>query len=234
MANEQFGFVFAISFIIIFAGLLVAVPAGLQGQGATPNIVIPVDPNLFTDFTTTEDYQESDFLAGVGYDYYSYDNFGGYDWEIDYASNTFILGAKVYWGGFLWLGAMDYVEWINSDGTNLGTYITFTDIDTDQVDGSVRYNLIFHTSGADAGGFIFYYNSTAYSDAATAWAADGLYLVHGFGITANTNIASLLVGLLFLQLPDIPVLLNLVIATVIWASVVYILWYIIKEMIPFL
>ena len=44
--SEYKGFVFAIIFIIIFAGLLASVPVDLQGQGTDPDILTPVDPAL--------------------------------------------------------------------------------------------------------------------------------------------------------------------------------------------
>jgi hypothetical protein len=60
-------------------------------------------------------------------------------------------------------------------------------------------------------------------------------MLHGVGIdaTAAMDIAQLLLGLLFLQLPDVPVLVNVLIAVPIWASVVYLIWFVIKETLPF-
>jgi len=237
LANEHYGFVVAVSFIIIFTGLVVAIPSDLQGLEDTVDIVIPVDPSLVTDFTDYEDFQKSDFSGVTGL-YYWYDGNSdsmGYDFECDYysGSNYFWVGAKVYWGGFLWLGAYDSVVW-KSDNNTIYTTITFDDIDNDATDGSVRYELTFSGSGKSAGAFIFYYNTTTYSDASSAWTADALFLVHGIGFTANNDIASLLIGLLFLQLPDVPPMINLLLATFLWASVVYVLWFIIKSMIPLL
>lgn len=235
MASEQYGFVFAVIFITLFVGLTAMIPVELQGSGGTVNIVIPVDPELVSDFTDYEDFVKSDFSVYISLYYYFYDGNADtfpYDFECDYSTNTFWAAAKIYWGGFLWLGGYDVVKWINDNGTVYDT-VTFTDIDNDATDGSVRYNLIFSGSGNDAGGFIFYYNTTTYSSASDAWANDELFLVHGFGITPNTNIISLLVGILFLQLPDVPIGINLLLATPPWASILYIIWFLIKESLPF-
>lgn len=235
MSSEQYGFVFAVIFLMLFAGLTAMIPVDLQGQGATANIVIPIDPSLVSDFTDYEDFVKSDF-SGVISLWYGYDGNSDtfpYDFECNYIASLFWVGAKIYWGGFLWLGAYDIVEWHNDNGTIYNT-VTFSDIDNDMTDGSVRYDLIFSGSGNNAGGFIFYYNTTIYTDAADAWDNDELFLVHGFGISPNTNIISLLVGILFLQLPDVPVGINLLLATPPWASVAYIIWFLIKESLPFL
>jgi hypothetical protein len=234
LSSEQYGFVFAVIFITVFAGLTAMIPVDLQGQGATANIQVPVDPGLVSDFTDSETFTRTDF-SGIASLFYIYDgdaNTFPYTFECDYGANTFYVGAHILWFG-LWLGAVDYVNFVNDNGTIYDMMLTFTDIDNDVTDGTVRYNLIFTGSGQDAGGLIFYYNTTTYTSASDAWDGDELYLIHGYGITPNTNIISLLVGILFLQLPDVPVGINLLIATPPWASIIYIIWFLIKESLPF-
>jgi hypothetical protein len=233
LSSEQYGFVFAVIFITVFAGLTAMIPVDLQGQGTTANIQIPVDPKLVSDFTDSATFTRTDF-SGVIISSYVYDgdtHTFPFTFECDYASSTFIVGAHVLWFG-LWLGAYDWVQFVNDNGT-IYTAITFADIDNDASAGSVRYSLIFTGTGQDAGAFVFYYNTTTYTDASDAWDNDELYLIHGYGMTPNTNIISLLVGILFLQLPDVPVGINLLIATPEWASIIYIIWFLIKESLPF-
>ena len=76
---------------------------------------------------------------------------------------------------------------------------------------------------------------TEYEDPEDAWDNDVLILLHGLGIedTATANIGALIISLLLLQLPEVPTLINIFIAVPIWACIVYVIWYIIKEMIPF-
>lgn len=234
-SSEQAGFVFAVVFITLFSGLTVMIPVDLQGQGNTADIVIPVDPALVSDWADYEDFIASDF-SGVIPAYANYDGNADnflYDFDCTFVTPSFFVGARIYWGGFLWLGAYDFVKWVSPNGTTYST-VTFDDIDNDAEDGSVRYDLIFLGSGKDAGGFIFYWNTTTYTGSEDAWDSDELFLVHGMGFEANTNIISLLVGILFLQLPDVPVGLNLLIASPPWASILYILWYLVKESLPFL
>lgn len=231
MANEQYGFVFALVFIVIFATVVSTIPADLQGKGEAGDTITPVNPSLISDFTDSKNFTKAVFIGFPSR--YSYDDLGGYNWLCAYASETFVIAAKVLWLG-LWLGALSYVEFINENGTNLGPALTFDDITNDAVDGTVRYNLIFEDNGNDAGAFVIYWNTTTYATPALAWDASALYLLHGIGITANTNLVSLLIQLLFLQLPDCPILLSVIFATPLWASIIYLLWFILVNSIPFL
>lgn len=233
-SSEQAGFVFAVSFIVLFAGLTAMVPIEIQGAGATTEILVPVDPSLVSDWTDYEDWNKTDMTQVGSYYFINYDALGGFDWVAGFsaATETFTVGAKIYWGPF-WFGGLDFVQFISTEGTNYDTWLTLTDIANDGVDGTAKYNLIFSESGNDAGDFIFYWNATTYSSPSDAWDNSDLVLLHGVGFTPNTDIVSLLVGILFLQLPDVPVGINLLLAVFPWASVIYIIWFIIKESLPF-
>jgi len=50
----------------------------------------------------------------------------------------------------------------------------------------------------------------------------------------SLDIGSLLLALLFFQLPDVPVLVNIFLVLPAWASIIYIVWFIVISMIPFL
>lgn len=232
MSSEQRGFVFGVTFIVIFATLIAAMPPGLFGPGETPDMVIPVDPSLITDFSEAENYTKSAF-AGVPLQY-TY-TLGGREWICATDGAGFELGAKVKIFGALWLGALDLVRFVSSSGTDRGDLLTIDEIEADATDGTIRYSLTYTTNGNSAGGFVVYWNTTEYSDPQDAWTADELYLLHGMGIedTAVMNAVQLLISLLFLQLPDVPVLVNLLIAVPLWASIIFVIWFLIKESMPF-
>ena len=230
-SNEMYGFVFAVLFLTFFAGLTAMIPVDLQGQESSPDIVIPVDPTLVSDWTDSEAFDKTDFTGVAGL-YYLYNSLGGYDWECDFVTDTFTVGAKIYFLGMVWLGGLDLVEFVNDNGTRYSS-VSFDDLDSDMSDGTVRYDLYFTVSGNSAGGFIFYYNTTTYTDSSDAWDNNELFLVHGVGFSPNSDIVSLLVGILFLQLPDVPLAINLLLASSPWASVIYIIWFIVKESLPF-
>jgi len=236
MASEQRGFIFAVVFIVIFSVLLSTIPVDLQGVGATPDMIIPLEPSLITGFAASETYTYANFTYYPVYDfaYYLYE-LGGRTWEIQQEDDWFLLGAHVLYGGFLWLGQYDYVNFISVDGANRGNLLTFDEIEADADNGTIRYNLQYITGGSSAGGFVVYWNTTTYATAILAWNAEKLYFVHGVGFaeTATSDIGSLLISLLLLQLPDVPLLVNILLVTPIWASIIFVLWYIIKEMIPF-
>lgn len=235
--SEQRGFVFSVVFIIIFSTLLASVPVGFQGSGEEPDTIIPIDPNLLTGFAATENWTPAAYswIGGIIPYYYDYDDLGGRDWRSYTDDDTFLsLGAKVYWVWF-WFGVLDFCKFESPSGQNLGTQLDFDQIDADAEGGTVRYSMTLTDSGDSAGSLVIYWNETAYSSANDAWDNDELYLLHGVGIdsTATTNVAALLISLLFLQLPDVPVLINIFIAAPIWACIVFVLWYVVKEMIPF-
>jgi len=225
------GFVFSLVFIIIFATLLSTIPAGLHGPEETPDGIVPISPNLLTGFNDFENWTKAALSVGL----YEYD-LGGRSWVFGEAADTIIIFAKVLIGGFLWLGHIDTCKFISSDGVNRGDELTFTEIETDAEDGSERYEMLFTESGDKAGAFVVYWNTTTYSDPVDAWDNNILYVLHGVGFdaSATTNIGALIVGLLTLQLPDVPILVNMFLAVPIWACIIFVFWFIIKEMIPFL
>jgi len=106
----------------------------------------------------------------------------------------------------LWLGQVDEVKFMSPDGIDRGVDVSFTNIDSDADDGAVRYSMQFSTSGQSAGAFVFYWNTTTYSNSSLAWDADELYMLHGIGIesTATNDIGALIISLLLLQLPGVP------------------------------
>lgn len=231
MSSEMHGFVFSVIFIVFFATLLSSVPAGLKGAEESPNTVVPIDPSLITGFEETENYTAAAYSAGVSYTY----DLGGRSWLTIDGGSYIYLGAKILVWGIFWFGAVDDCKFTAPDGTDRGTNLAFTEIDTDAEEGGVRYALKLVLSGDSGGVLVIYWNTTKYETAAQAWDNAELYLLHGVGIenTATNNIAALLVSLLFLQLPDVPVLVNAFIAIPVWACIAFVLWFVIKEMIPF-
>ena len=228
------GFVFAVVFIIVFSALIAAIPIGLQGVGDTVTPVIPVDPSILTDFTDYENYTASAFTElPAGYFFYEY-NLADRDWIVATNEIAFELSAKVYFW-FLWLGQIDQVKFTSPNSGDRGTQISFDEIDSDADDGSVRYSMQFTTSGKAAGALVLYWNTTTYDNSTLAWDNDELYMLHGVGIesTATNDIGALIISLLLLRLPEVPPLVNLFLAVPIWACIIYVLWFIIKEMIPF-
>lgn len=232
MSSEQRTFVFSITFIIIFSVLIATIPIGLLGRGETPDMITPVDPNTVAGFSDSEEFMKGNFTEYGTYEY----ELGAPNWYCTNFGSGFALGAKILLFGFLWLGGLESVKFVSSDGDDRGETLLFTEIDSDDDDGMVSYEMLFVDNGNAAGTFIIYWDITTYSGSSDAWAADALYCIHGVGLESSAviDIGSLLIDLLTLQLPDVPLLVNILIVVPIWAGIVYILWYIIKEMIPFL
>ena len=236
MSSEQRGFVFAVTFIVIFSVLLATIPTDFQGQEETPEMLIPLDPSMITGFSDFEDYQKNDFEVIATILVYDYLDLAGRDWRCAFVTNEFYLGAKILYGGFLWLGTMDTCKFISPEAIDREDSLSFAEIEADAEDGVISYNLQYYANGASAGKFIVYWNTTTYgNDSEDAWGNNELFLIHGVGIsaTATGDIGSLLISLLLLQLPDVPLLVNILLVTPIWACIIFVLWFIIKEMIPF-
>ncbi|MHC4544163.1 MAG: hypothetical protein ACYTDW_06135 [Planctomycetota bacterium] len=233
--GEMRGFVFAVVFIVVFGTLLASIPAGLQGPNEEPDTIIPLDPNILIGFSESVNYTMSAY-SGTVLIVYDYD-LGAHSWRSLTDNDTMLfLAAKVLFLGILWFGGLDACEFESPSGLNRGTQLDFDEIDADAEEGIVRYSLQFTGSGDSAGSFVVYWNETEYSSVSDAWDNDEAYLIHGIGFqaSATTNIGALIVSLLFLQLPDVPVLVNILIAVPIWACIIFVIWFIIKEMIPFL
>jgi hypothetical protein len=231
--SEQRTFVFAVTFIVVFSALIGSIPVDFQGQGSTVETLIPVNPNLLSDFSAKEEYDKTDF-SGIVTLFYVYElPVDGTTFECNYYDNAFSLAAHTLFVG-LWLGGMSWVNFISDNGTNHGLSVSFSDLENDAEEGAVRYTLQYEDTGNSAGGFVFYWNTTTYVNPSDAWDSDELYLLHGVGITASTDIASLLLALMFLQLPEVPTLVNVLIITPMWAGIIFVLWFIIKSMIPLL
>lgn len=232
--SEQRTFVFAVTFIIVFSALIGAIPIDFQGQGRTADTLIPVNPNLLSDFASIKEFDKTDF-SGIVSLFFVYELVPttGTTFDCTYFDSEFMVGAHALFLG-IWLGGISWVNFISNNGTNHGLTVSFSDIENDAENGVVRYTLQYEDTGNSAGGFVFQWNTTTYSNPSDAWDSDELHLLHGVGLTASTDIASLLLALMFLQLPDVPILVNVLIVTPIWGAIIFVLWFIIKEMIPFL
>ena len=228
---------FAVTYILLFSVIVATIPIDLQGVGETPDMVTPLDASLISGFTDYEGYQYDNFTDYGAYLQYFYDDLGGRDWVIVlFPSTGFVLGAKIVYGGFLWLGQLDSCRFISPEGIDREDTLTFAEIDTDAEEGEVRYSLQSYGTGNSMGGFVVYWNTTTYDNSTSAWDNDELFLLHGVGIesTAILDVTSLLLDLLFFQLPEVPLLISVIAIGPLWASIIYIIWFIFVNMVPFL
>lgn len=244
MATEHRGFAFAVIFIIIFGSLMATVPIGLRGTiDSSPSSITPIDPAMFLNFTEAENYGPANYTTYYQGAYFYEYNLGINEWRTvtdDGASYGWItLGAKIIHWGVLWLGQIDWCEITNSDGimraNGVDDPLSFDEISADSDEGTETYSLRFSQAGVSAGSLITYYNETEYPNIHDAWDNDEVYIIHGLGLddSATTDLASLLISLLTFNVPDAPPLVSVILATPIWACVVFLAWFIIKESAPF-
>lgn len=231
--TEYRGFVVAVTFILLFSVIVSAIPSGYQGLDIEPEEITPVNPEILAGFAESEQYVFDNFTENlVGY-YYQYE-LGSRYWQMTEFDDLgyFQLYERILW--FVFQIRLDACSFISEDKTDRGTSLSFTEIDSDAIEGQATYSL--KVSGNSAGALIVWYNTTLYDNSSHAWDNEELWFLHGIGFesAATNNVGALVVSLLFLQLPDVPILLGLIIAAPLWASIGYLLWFIIKSMIPFL
>lgn len=234
---EMRGFVFSVMFIILFSAFLTSVPVGLLGTGSTPNALNPIDASLYAGFSSSVSFDPTDFSAGTYSDYYEYELGVGVYWVCKnyYGADRFVsVGREIRYAGF-WFGQEARTDCITKNGTVRDGGVFLSEVLEDSDEGTVQYNLRYSDSGNSAGGLIFYWNVTEYTDPQDAWDSNELYIMHGQGIneTAGADIASLLLSLLTLQLPNVPVLLGIILASPFYACTIFVVWFIIKETLPF-
>jgi len=211
------------------SALIATIPAGMQGAEETISSLDTIDPSLITGFSESETFVRANFSLG--------------QYEYELASDTWIalandlefaLARKVYFFG-LWLGGYEQVEFISSEKVNRGTELSFTEIESDAMNGTTTYTLVYEESGASAGSFLVYWDESEYYNATTAWMDDGFYCVHGFGIQSNAviDIGTLLLALMLFQLPDTPPIIGILLGSSVWGCIGYLIWYFVKESLPF-
>ena len=227
--TEMRGFVFAVSFLLISSAILGSAPAGLITPSYDNPSLVGLDPALVTGFSSYTQYTKSNYTLVAGTYIESY-LLGGWDWYTVSDNTNYMLGVKQYiW--IIWVST-DTCEFTTEKGIPRGTELTFTEITADAENGTVRYSAI-HSQGSSS--VLFWWNTTDYATAASAWAGDELYITHGVGVNdeAPVQVLSLLLGMLTFSLPDVPFLIQLMLSTPIFASVIYLIWFLVKEVIPF-
>ena len=237
MANEQRSFVFALVFILLFSGLTIAIPIDLQGEGDTPNELESFNPSLAFGWEDSENWQKDNCSShGIipDYDYEYTLNTKDWKWYTLAGASIFSLSQKVYFFG-IWLGETLSCDFISETGINRGHVLDWSYVNIDDSNGTAIYSLSLSGSGQSVGDLVIFWNTSLYADPSDAWDNDVLYFAHGVGFvdTATVDATSLLVGILTLQLPDCPPLVTLIIASPLYACVIYLIWFIIKESLPF-
>ncbi len=221
---EMRGFVVAVSFLLIYSTLLGTVPAGFLTVTYEPPTLSPIDPQLISGFDGFVMMNSTNFTAG-GVDY----GFGGHLWTAIAADSTFTL---FYRQVIFFVIPVYTVNDMSFETFARGTSLTWITILEDSDNGTARYSAVcpFATSG-----LVFVWNVTDYVYPWEAWGNGSLTVVHGIGADAYApqNALSLVLAMLTFSVPEIPVILQVLLNTPIYAMVAYLVWFLIKEVIPF-
>lgn len=223
---EMKTFAFVVSFLLIYSAFLSTVPPGLLVDTYENPIIADVNPQLLVGFNESVQYNSTSYTGN----YYGYE-LGGYEWASWESVTSYKMGVKaIVWAIWVSTALNDFV---NEEGENRGTELTFVEMQEDSDNGTVRYDAVnrFVSSGV-----VFYWNTNDYTYAWEAWGNDSLQVIHGIGASAESpqNALSLVLGMLTFSIPGIPFLLQVLLSSPIYASILYLIWFFIKEVIPFL
>lgn len=215
------------SFLLIYSAFLGTIPVGFLPSTYSNPTITPVDPQLTTGFSTYVVSNSTNFTLGLC-DY----SMGGFDWHSVASAVGFGLGVKIYTLGIFWL-TTDWVIFTTKTGQSRGDWLTWAYVYADAVNGTAYYTAVCSSASSAV---VFSWNNTAYTYPWNAWGNDSLYIIHGMGASdyAPQSALSLVFGMLTFSLPGIPVLLQVILSAPIYVSILYLIWFFIKEVIPFL
>jgi hypothetical protein len=170
-------------------------------------------------------YNATNFTAG-GLDY----SMGGHLWTALSADSLFKLlyRTSIFFSiPFYTLNEMAF------ENFDRGTTLTFLEIYNDSEEGTVRYSAVCPQATS---GVVFVWNASDYVYPWDAWGNGSLTVIHGIGASAFApqNALSLVLGMLTFQIADIPILLQVILNAPIYADVAFLVWFLVKEVIPFL
>ncbi len=225
---EMKGFAFVVSFLLIYSAFLSTVPPGILTDTYENPALTEIDPQLLVGFDSWVSYNATNYTTG----YLSY-SLGGHEWASWESSGDYKLGAKVIvWGWWISTALCDFLVDGESHGY-LFTSLLWTTVYADADNGTVRYSAVnrFVTSGV-----VFSWNTNDYTYPWDAWGNDSLQIVHGIGASEQSpqNALSLVLGMLTFSLPGIPFLLQILLSSPVYASILYLIWFLVKEVIPLL
>ena len=233
--SEYKGLITAGTLLACFTILSMAIPASLY-TAEEGRILAP--PDYFDIGDLYYFTQTSNLLAnltggtyvywGTLYQYYMKDvNIGGWDieWYYRYPNSTSdyemrLLHIHSEW---IWFPADHWMDWTNSQGVDRGDTLTYDELNADLAGtNQARYRVYCdHTTYYTYIGF----NDTAYSDLEDAWDFGGVTAFFGVQFDdENTgfNAMNLIASILFFQMPEIHIAINLLIAIPIWIAIGYI------------
>ena len=221
-------FSIVVSFLLIYSALLGTMPAGfMTATYETPELA-DIDPQLIVGFENYVTYNSTNFTAG-GLDY----GFGGHLWSA--VDTTGIISLYYRTILFLIIPVYTAVTFTFEGGFDRGeSDLTWVQIQTDSEEGITRYTA---KCPQVSSGLVFMWNTSDYLYAWDAWGNDSLLIVHGVGAdiaNAPLDVLSLLFAMLTYSVADIPPLLQVLLNSPIYASVLFLIWFFIKEVIPFL
>lgn len=228
-------FIVVVTFLGIFATLLVAMPSGLLETEFTGKQGIYAEEYWgLSDLEQLATFHNITADNGGSYYYESWGIDEGFGHNFDYIITDYggdVGEAMVNKHFFIWvIFAVEHhnMEWTEkTNGTSYGEVLTLVEFeeaavfDSDTDITSASYTLTCDHVTLHS---VVAYNGTAYSNSSIAWAADALtveFAIDWDELGTGLNAWNLLAQILFFQAPDIHPVLNAFIAIPLWAAIGY-------------
>lgn len=233
--SEYKGLITAGTLLACFAILSMAIPVQLY-TADDQRILTPPD---YFDIGDLYSYSEIDIinmtgtLTSTGYPPGTWrqvqiggGDFGG--WDVDFLYRygedpDLKLGvAHMHTEWFGVVGADHGLEMYNDNGLSRDTTLEVAELEADMVDGTANYRgECDHLSLY----IVVAYNKTLYGSAEEAWDNEGLgvfFGIHFDDMNTGFNAMNLIASILFFQMPEVHIAINLLIAIPIWIAIGYI------------
>lgn len=240
---ELRGLVTVVSFLSLFAVLTVMIPPQFFAESyegrelSVPEYFEGID---FQYFAETWNYQMNETGGYSVLEMYHVDigdagTIGGHKVQLVYseANRTHhdIRVTHIYYQWVIFPADHD-MEFL-FQGASRGTTLTATELNSDIGNGQATYSVqcehvLLRMS--------FGYNTTTYDDVTTAWNHHDVYVFVGIDfdqVNTTLNAWSIIGMILFFQMPDVHVAINMVIAIPLWICIAYLAYVLILKAIPF-
>lgn len=222
---EMKGFVIVVSFLLIYSALLGTMPAGFTTDTYEAPSLGTIDPQLISGFDSYAMYNVTNYTASA-LDY----SMGGHLWTSLESATVF----TIYYRTIIFFIIPVYTtQEFSFEGASRGYELEWATVQDDAENGTVRYTA---TCPQATTGVMFVWNSSDYQYCWDAWGNGSLTVIHGIGASAFApqNALSLVLGMLTFSIPNIPTLIQVLLSAPIYACVAFLVWFFIKEVIPFL
>jgi hypothetical protein len=239
--DESRPFIMSFTFMVVYILLLSQIPVELYVHSYTqhdyniPPYFEGLDVGVYSlshNFTIN-DATTTQILGITIYDW----SLGGFDWRLltDVNYNYMMIGKRNMFGIFLI--STDYLDFIGESGNNRDTELYRREMNLDYTgdESWVHYRMSLEAQPEVGCDIYLGFNTTLYNSPGEALENQALTVFQTMGLDdvyTSFNVWRLIGQLMFMTLPDIHPVLNVVLIAPIWANIVWTLLIVLSKLIP--